>query len=583
MKNNIFKTILIVAMIGGFQSCDNYLTETNPNEISADIYWSNLEESNLSLTGVYNAMLSQFILNMPDEALRSDMGYPDIRTNNSAQNDAFYSQTFSETTLQNQQRWETIYQLIFRANQLIEGLNNMGNEFKSQEAWTLQMGQARFFRGLGHFYAHSIYNQGRIIIRDRVPVSSSDFQKELSSSEDVMKFFREDLEYAYQNLPPQMEPKSRVDAGAAATILGTSYLYSEEYPKAMFYFDEVINNPAYGYALVQDPSIMFTAAADYSSESIFEINYANLQPEDANWNEESFFVRLARYTAPNTAGGANNGQIVPPAWITHAYSVEPLDTQDTRNYVPDGNGGIQLRKVSMRASAMIALVNDEHTPYYLQPSAPILESFSNGLRFSWYKKYTNHDIVANENDILDTSWKSAKNIILNRLGDVYLMMAECKAKSGDIDAALDYVNAVRNRWGLVHLGMPDGSAHDFDGETYTEQTFMDHLMYVERPLELSIEGFSTRNIDIRRWGIGETRFKALRAMNFYVTDYQYTDANGGTASRNNSLIKEGISADPTGDPQIDMEYEAAAQFYTAAANDYLPLPANETLNNQNAN
>ena len=56
-----------------------------------------------------------------------------------------------------------------------------------------------------------------------------------------MDFFRADLEYAYANLPAQMELKTRADAGAAATILGTSYLYEGKPLIAKVYFNDIIN------------------------------------------------------------------------------------------------------------------------------------------------------------------------------------------------------------------------------------------------------------------------------------------------------------------------------------------------------
>jgi hypothetical protein len=580
MKNYLFKIIMLVAVVATTQSCDDYLVETNPNEISADIFWSNLEESESSLTGVYSTMLSQFISYIDTEAWRSDMAFPGVRTRIQSQGAyVWYQHTYTENQAEIGRRWETIYQLIWRANQLIEGLEKMDADLKADPRWTEQMGQARFFRGLGHFYLHSIYNNGDIIIRDKVPGNTTEFQVPVSKSEEVIKFFRGDLEYAYKNLPAQFEEKTRVDAGIAATILGTSYLYNEEYEKAKIYFDDVINNPAYGYALVQDTNLMFTSAGDFNSESIFEINYSVItQSEDSTWDEESFMNRLARGSAPNSAGGGGV-LFVPAAWLTYAYSAEPLDSQDPRNYVDDGSGGNKLRNVSLRASAMVALVNDENTEYYQKPSAPILESFG-GLKFSFFKKYTNHDIAGNENEIGATSWKSGKNIVMNRLADVYLMQAECMIQTGDIDGALKYINDVRRRWGLVLLGPNDGSAHDFDEEVYTENTLMNHLMYIEKPLEMSAEGFSIRNIDIRRWGIGETRFKELAAQRYYVADYSYTTGLGTTAKRANSLIKAGESPNPSANNTVDMEYTGAAQFYKRALHDYFPLPANEILNNE---
>ena len=76
--------------------------------------------------------------------------------------------------------------------------------------------------------------------------------KSTSSSDKVIEFFRKDLVYAYENLPYSWDSDGKVTKGTAATILGTSHLYQEEYTEAMKYFDEVINDSKYGYELVED-------------------------------------------------------------------------------------------------------------------------------------------------------------------------------------------------------------------------------------------------------------------------------------------------------------------------------------------
>ena len=584
MKTYLIKILIIIGCIGGLQSCDDYLEETNPNQISADTYFQNLEESNTVLTSVYGAMLNTFIVGAREESWRSDMAFPGIRSGQ-IRNSAliFYEHVINEDNDFINKRWTALYQVIWRANQVIDGLNSMTDDLKSEQEWAEQMGQARFFRGLAHFYLHSLYNNGKIVIRDAIPGSQEEFSKALSTSEEVMAFFRADLVYAYENLPSTFPEKTRVTAGTAATILGTSYLYSasnnpSDYQTAKAYLKDVIDGP-YGYSLVQDASIMFTQAGDYNSESILEINYSiNQQLEESQWDEESFITRNGRYSAPREAGGSSNSeQFTAAAWLIHAYANEPLNGTDARNVVVDRGTGLQRpRKVSLRASAMIAMVNDEDTEYYQSPSAPNLVNFGSTQRkYGYFKKYSNHGIVANENDTGDINWKSGKNVILNRLADVYLMYAECLLKGdSNIQGAIDYINPVRNRWGLQLL---DANADLISGTAYTEQSLMDHLMYVERPLELSVEGVSTRIIDLRRWGVASNRFNDLSITPYYVTDYSYyNDAAGAMAARNNSLVSEGVSPDPSGDPQLVQEYTGAAQFYTDG---YFPLPTIETLNN----
>lgn len=573
MKKYI-SSLIVLLLLGITQSCNEYLEETNPNFLSSDTFWQDLSESEANLTSVYSAMLHQYVLGIEEEFLRTDIAFPGQRTRPTGLLLSWYQQRITSDLRALGDRWDSKYQVIFRANQVIEGLNGMDDSFKSEDEWTRQMAEARFFRGLMHFYLHSTFNNGNIIIRDAVPVTVQDFSKPLSTSDEVLSFFRDDLEYAYNNLPAQGAQQTRVDKAFAATILGTSHLYEGEYDMAIPYFEDLINNGDYGLALEQDVSKMFTNAGEFSQENIFEINYADdIQPEDGFFDEDSFQNRLARRTAPNgrnleiraTFGG--QGWITPSAWLTHAYSTEPIDTQDPRNTV-DG----ELRPISMRAAQSIAVVNDKISPYYGY-KAPQVYAFA-GTRFSLFKKYTNHTVVEREFDTNTTPWESGRNVVVNRLGGVYLMYAECLAQTGDIDGAIDTINEIRKRWGLQLIGPADGSAHDFDGIAYNQTTLMDHLMYKEYPLELSMEGFSTRFINLRRWGVTQQRFQELSTQVWSLGNYRYTRTNGSTANRNRSLLQEGSG------PNEFSEYMEAASAWAANDLGYFPLPQSEVLNNQ---
>ena len=584
MKTKFIYFIGMILMTSSFVSCsDEALEESNPNSVSADIYWSNLEETNATLTSVYGAMYNHYIFGFDVEAWRSDLAFPKSRTNPYTKATPWYEKTFNNSLVDVTRKWDALYQVIWRANQVIEGLEGLDGEFKSNDRWTIQMAEARFFRGLCHFYLHSEYNGGSVILRDKVPAGAEEFSKPLSTPKEVKDFFRADLEYAYQNLPAQQEQKTRVSAGLAATILGKSYLYEKDYTTAMTYLSDVINNTEYGYSLLTGNNVskLFHSEGDFNSESIFEINYASEhQLEDLNWDEESFFSRLARFSAP-TGSFQGSAYFVPAAWLTHAYSNENLDSNDARNYVDDGSGGSMLRSVPLRAAQMIAIVNDEESEYYLSPAANTVFNFG-GTIFSLFKKFTNHDIASSEADIAATGWKSGKNVVVYRLADVYLMYAECLTETGDLDGAISYINEIRQRWGVESIGLPDGSNHDFNLVVYTQETLRKHLQEVERPLELSLEGFSERSIDLRRWGISKQRFEDLTALDFYLDNY--TTLGDEPVNRNKSRIMSGISpVDPT-DPTIQIkEYEQAAARYNSELHDYLPLPLSEVLYNQELN
>lgn len=585
MKNIQFIIVTLVAILLTASSCrEDYLDQIDPNGVSTDIYWENLDETEATLTSVYSGMLNFYVLNIPAESVRSDMGHPQSRRNLIGTNLPFYFQTFNNGKAEISDKWEACYQVAFRANQVIEALENLRGSV-DEERLTLQMAQARFFRGLMHFYLHSTYNKGEIIIRDFVPQTNEDFNIPLSSSAEVIAFFREDLTYAYENLPASYtdaNDKGRATAGAAATILGTSHLYQNEYTEAITFFRDVIENTAYGYELVRDFDLMFTEAGEFNSESILEINYTlDVQLEDSQFDEESFNTRMARYTAPASVGGGSPINFTAPAWITDAYQNEPLDTTDIRNQVVVSDDETRFRRVSLRAGSMIALVQDEDTEYYLQPNAAIAVTFNNNT-CGYFKKYTNHDIVSTEFDTGLTPWKSGRNITINRLSDVYLMLAECYTQTGDVESALALINSIRGRWGLELLGQSDGSGSQFNNINYTAETLMEHIMFVERPLELSVEGHAIRAIDLRRWGIMAQRFQDLAQEEYYLERYNYVNTDGTDGNRNSSLLIRGESPDPDANPVV-IEYNLAADNFVEDLHAYYPIPLSEIMNNSAVN
>lgn len=573
-------------------SCnDEYLSEKNPNEISSGTFWKNLKDTNTGLVAAYNALLDEDIYAIIQEGLRSDMGWPGygrpIGSDENLRN--FYELNYTNSDGYVQNKWNAAYTAIFRANQVIRALENIEETTSEEEKelWLLQMGQARFIRGLMHFYLHSAYNKGSIIIRDEVPVNPEDFNKPLSPSEDVIKFFRQDLEYAYSNLPAQYENPTqndgRITKGAAAVILGTSYLYEKNYDTAIIYFDDIINDITadYGYKLVEDMSLLFTEAGEHNDESILELNYTkDFRTDIGVWEPYGLSNQLA-WAVPS-----NKGPLL-PAWIINAYKSENLDTLDDRNYVddPDSPTGRSLRPVSLRTSAMVGIVDDDVSLFSDQVTGLQIRISTNGWGFGVYKKYTNHDLSPEEVSSDPRGARaSGKNIILNRLADVYLMQAECFIKTGDIDGALELINAVRHRWALELLGPenPKWSNSSFDLENYNEQSLMEHLMFVEKPLEMSLEGHQTRWIDLRRWGMLGVNFQNLSNKTFYAKTVTIKDLEGNPVTKFNSSITE----DPgtaSGLSIIDYEYDEKAANYNPELHDYLPIPLGEIMRNSNIN
>lgn len=593
MKNLRIKNILLVFITACLVlACnDDSLTETNPNNLSTSSFWKNLKDTNSGLAATYNAMLNENVLSLLSEGIRSDMGWPGYGRPVSNRDGlrTIYEQTYTQSDGLVQSKWDACYTVIFRANQVIEGLERIKETVSEDDMdlWTVQMGQARFFRGLGHFYLHSAYNNGSIIIRKIVPVTTEDFELPLSPANEVLAFFREDLEYAYENLPAQYknpdDEAGRVTKGTAATILGTSYLYEKDYAAALPYFNNVIRSGV--YELVEDINLLFTTAGEFNKESIFELNYTNDYRTDIGvWQNNVLTNQLAVKTTNNE--GPNL-----PAWLVNEYKTDPMDFADERNKYEDplSPGDFITRTVSLRTSSMVAIVNDDDPlNLYYGDVTGIKVALGN---FSWgfgrYKKYTNHDTGTGEGGDPRGSRASGKNIIVNRLADVYLMQAECYIKTGNVLEALELINAVRYRWALRLLGPPNPKwpISTFDNEAYTETSIMEHLMYVEKPLELSMEGHQIRWNDLRRWGVIGDNFQRLSEKTFYATDHAVRKLDGtlGKARPSSSIGTEAVPPIGSGLNVIDYEYDEAAANYKPDLHDYYFIPLGEIRSNPNIN
>ncbi|MFI3304486.1 MAG: RagB/SusD family nutrient uptake outer membrane protein [Rikenellaceae bacterium] len=599
MIRNIINKIVPLAVAISVVSCDDFLTQEDPSNPAADTFYESLTQVDQTLTSVYTAMRDESIFQQQYEAFRSDMAYPGYgRPVPASQGTRYncYTLNYNYTTDWLDDKWDACYTTIYRANQTIKALEelalNSEEAYEYSDEWIEIMAQARFFRGLMHFYLHSAFNEGSVLLVDSVPEDLEDFYRPLATSEEVKEFFRADLQFAYENLPivysDATEDLGRVTSGAAATVLGTSYLYeynecneTEYLDAAMSLFTYVMNDC--GYELIQDGEQLFNEEYEMNSESIFEIVYDNhTQTEMGDWDAYNFTQILGYYSTSYSSGHFL------PAWLANAYQNEPIDPNNPRNLYEQvidtetGETEMQVRRMPLRASAMVALYEDMYTPWYLATCVPAKnKSFGySGYGFGFYKKHSTCKTQDTDEQQL------GMNIVVNRLAEVYLMYAECLIYKGDITEALLIMNILRERWGLVLLGSDQGDGFTYDGYTYDAATLLKQLQQVDKPLECSLEGHMTRWLDLRRWGILESNIKSLgQAVYYAVPHTETTDLNGVTYKNNNCPVVY-TAAQLAANPQstyytIDFEYDVAASVFNYDTYAWFPIPLGEVEPNPN--
>ncbi|SDX90413.1 Starch-binding associating with outer membrane [Lutibacter oricola] len=537
----------LIVLALSFQACVDELDQVNPNALTLDTFWQNAGDLNGGLNATYASLRDENILGIKWEYNRTDIAVPSVFRNKST-GTAIYDQTFDLTTNEVQNKWNACFKGIFRANQVIDAYYRLEDTFNgadAEQSGIYILAQARALRGYFYYVLHNSFNKGSLPIFETVPVEIADFQKSFSTSEDVKAFYLADLEYGKENLPGtynawQSEAGNgnlgRITGGFCEGLIAKTYINENDFVNAEIYLKNVIDN--YGYELADDLAKCFTGIAEFNNESIFEINYSY----DANplgLDEQKLSQQISHQL--------NDGnQVQFSSWLTLKYRAEkpdplnPINLVNRNIYDTSGNlDSIQenvVRMYSLRMNNSMTSVDDrdgrmygvENAEYGTEKSAA-----THGRQTpNFIKKFTGWNTEnggLGEDESADKDNRSDINIPIMRLGEIYLLYAECMIEKGDLSEALRYINRIRKRSGLILLGKSTETSAEFVGSTttYMDDIDMDpsngeqsvtlenlenHLRFTEKPLELSLEG--DRAYDLRRWGVWKQQLENLSTFEY---------------------------------------------------------------------
>ncbi len=543
--------LIMISALAIFYSCQDFLTEVDPNTVSSDTFWKTAEDAERGLNAVYSALQLDGISSRNGymgQMVMSDEAIPNVLDGS-----VFHTMSvldYVSNSAYVESVWSDMYVGIFRANQVLDALPEID---MSETLKTRYEAEARFIRGWLYFWLANIYNNGEIILHTTVPVNESDFHKEVSGKAEVDSLIISDFLFAQANLPEVQEETGRVTWGAATAMLGKYYLFNEDWAKAQGYFKAIIDKAEQEnlYALAEDYQWNFDEEHEFNSESIFEVAYSSVFKEGMSGEVQdgingSEAANVERYVAARQNVGG--WSLIVPSY--HLMLDMMGDSMDMSNPVNEG------RKYPVRASASMVIYDDTPVPYFnieLPPASATSMQF-NQRSAGFIRKRTNWE-TRTQVDIQNN--RSGLNERKIRLADVYLMYAEAVIKNtGDIAEAVKYINKVRERAAVVQLDPTGISSPD---------SVMNHLMYKERPFELSFEGQNIRWHDLRRWGVLGERFEELSNIAIFWAS--------------NTLPRYATESEVlSGDYRVRYLFEGAASNYNSEKN-YWPIPTSELTSN----
>jgi starch-binding outer membrane protein, SusD/RagB family len=465
-------------MLGLLGACDERLEISNPNAPTTADFWLTPEHAAEGLIAVYSGYIIEGTYMRMLPAATDGRG-DDFRGSSPwvayVQQSTF---TIPPTDPTVQWVWRDHYQVIFRANQVLDNIRDIA--FEDEGHKNRIIGQASFLRGLAYFNLFLNYNKIPLVDEDNYN-RGDNFFPPVASKEAVWTQIEADFAQAKDLLPwdfdevtgPDQGQTGRATKGAAIGMLGKSYLYQEKWQAAYDEFDALMQSGR--HALVANYNENFWPGPQYENneESLFEIQFSHdIGGTTVNWccepvNTWMNVTGLGQTYAMTAFGGWSD--FVPSRGLYEAFKQERT--------VED--------KLDPRLNATIASYEPgEDTEVYNQPwpaSVPNTNIYA--------AKYTYSTVPGYTSEGGGTATYSAINYRVLRYADVLLMAAEALNEMGRTAEAAPLIQQVRSR-----ANLPDRSA-EFAAMSQVEMR--DQIAH-ERYLELAVEGI--RIHDLIRWG-----------------------------------------------------------------------------------
>lgn len=311
-------------------------------------------------------------------------------------------------------------------------------------------GEMKFLRALMYFNLVRIFGDVPLVIKETVNANDY-FGQGRTAKNEVYQQIVSDLKEAIELLPLTASRQGHATKGAAEGILGKVYLTMGKYSEAKEELLKVVNSGQ--YELLNDPNDIFAIENEGNREIIFDVQYQS----DLNGNSE----------------GSNAFMMFSPSGSVSGAKGHNLPTREVYNLFAD---------------------NDKRKTAY--------------FRMTEVHVATNK--LKQTSNVVDDS---GSNVVVLRYADVLLMLAECYAQTGETEAALNCLNAVKTRAGIDAVQISNSNA------------LLDEIA-LERRKELVCEGH--RWFDLIRTG------KAIEVMKAHFAN---TAGYNGVDLTENSLVQ----------------------------------------------
>ncbi len=404
--------------------------------------------------------------------------------------------------------WQVYYEGVLRANstiRLIKQDQAGAKEIAATRATEIEA-EARMLRGHYYFFMWRIFRNLPWIDEN----TTLDEAKTKPNDIDIYEKIIEDIKFGVDNLPATKfkGEAGRMDKNVAKAYLGKLYLYQKQYSLALPLFKEVIGSKDLRSMKFENN---FDVETEDGPEALLVSKHA-INPNGTADNANVGDMLSGIYGAPVSCCGfyqptidlvnsykvdANGLPYLNGEYRTNPYKSDlGLTGTAKTNYQLD----VTLR-VDPRLDYTVGRRGVPFLDYGLMPGDSWIRSAAFAGPFVGIKTMVRQSQFAGHT-VAGEAYITGLDVNIMRLADVYLMAAECAVELGDLNTALNYVNAVRER----AANLPKKSVAGVEVANYQVKPYPSFpnaeyarkAVRMERRLELALEGH--RYFDLVRWG-----------------------------------------------------------------------------------
>ncbi|MDR2867932.1 MAG: RagB/SusD family nutrient uptake outer membrane protein [Bacteroidales bacterium] len=453
------KIVVIILLAGTLWGCNNdVLNLTDPNRITTQTFWQSENDVISAFAATYSVLLGRYIYGDISVLIYNGRG-DDFFIRNDMQT-VHQPSTFTNTpdNADIRNMFSAYYQMIFRANQLIENIPGVPGLSDSQK--TAYIAEAKFLRGLAYYTLVTVF--GEVPLITSTPISKDDYFVAKSPINEIWTQAKSDFKDASEGLGMSYSAPylGRATNGAALAFLGQSCLYTEDWDGVISSLTPLTSAP-YSYKLMDNFEDNFVQEIENNSESIFEIQFADIPGLGV----------ATHYTARMFAPAEVQG------WF-EAFPTNKLFEAFEKEKTVEG-------KIDARMYA--TLVWDyEGATFYNLPFSSFKSPFPQFK--AMFRKYQNYNLNNEATGSTGGISNSDNNERVMRYDHVLMMLAEAHTMKNQLNEANVYLKQIRKRANL-----------DENKTSGYNQTQMIEEIRHQRMLEFAREG--QRFYDLKRWGI----------------------------------------------------------------------------------